>query len=221
MGRLKFDIKFRPQIESGEYKVETRDGRTVRVICWDRAAKEDQPKDLKLCVLVPENGGEAIYYYYSDGTKWVKDACFDLFIVTPEKEEEELSEFDDCVRRLIDMAHSLGKDHPYNTDKGALLEHYSAELRELARNEIVKSGYAIVESEHYLEEGRKNYERGKAEALKDLPRWERSGVPHLSTEVKNYSLDGEPSDLWLLHSGWKINVKSLEKLPGFKEDSHE
>ena len=59
---------------------------------------------------------------------------------------------------------------------------------------------------------------GKAEALKDLPRWERSGVPHLSTEVKNYSLDGEPSDLWLLHSGWKINVKSIEKLPGFKED---
>lgn len=60
--------------------------------------------------------------------------------------------------------------------------------------------------------------RIKAEALKNLPRWKRSLMPHLSTEVKNYALEGYDTELWLLHSGRKINIKSLEKIPGFKED---
>ena len=36
MAKIPFDIKYRPQIESGEYKVETRDGKPVRIICWDK-----------------------------------------------------------------------------------------------------------------------------------------------------------------------------------------
>lgn len=33
--KVQFDIKYRPQIESGEAEVVTRDGRAVRIICWD------------------------------------------------------------------------------------------------------------------------------------------------------------------------------------------
>ena len=45
MSRLKFafNITYRPQIESGEYKVETRDGRPARVICWDSPIDKDRP----------------------------------------------------------------------------------------------------------------------------------------------------------------------------------
>ena len=40
--KVPFDIKYRPQIESGEAKVVTRDDRPVRIICWD-ASYEDLP----------------------------------------------------------------------------------------------------------------------------------------------------------------------------------
>lgn len=42
MAKIPFSIDYRPQIESGEYKVETRDDRPVRIICWD-ASYEDLP----------------------------------------------------------------------------------------------------------------------------------------------------------------------------------
>lgn len=33
--KVPFNIKYRPQIESGEAEVVTRNGRAVRIICWD------------------------------------------------------------------------------------------------------------------------------------------------------------------------------------------
>lgn len=33
--KVQFNIKYRPQYESGEAEVVTRDGREVRIICWD------------------------------------------------------------------------------------------------------------------------------------------------------------------------------------------
>lgn len=40
--KVKFDIKYRPQIENGEAEVVTRDGRSVKIICWD-APSDDYP----------------------------------------------------------------------------------------------------------------------------------------------------------------------------------
>jgi len=235
--KIPFDIKYRPQIESGEYKVETRDGRPVRVLCWDRAAKEDQPKDLKLCVLVPEDGGEAIYYYYSDGTKWVKDACFDLFIVTP---EEELTEFE---TRLFEIRH-IAKRDMYSEQEWQTLRNESAELLAIARKEFAKeykggseanektisaycSGYetgkaeALKEIEQDPESSyafKRGVEYGKEEALKDLPRWKTIKkddnaiikIPHVGTNIL-----GEK----MLYIGENaISISCLMKLPGFNED---
>ena len=42
MAKIPFNVKFKPQIESGEYKVETRDGRPVRIICWDKKEYDGQ-----------------------------------------------------------------------------------------------------------------------------------------------------------------------------------
>lgn len=42
MKRIPFDIKYRPEIESGKYKVETEDGRAVRIVCFD-APQETNP----------------------------------------------------------------------------------------------------------------------------------------------------------------------------------
>ena len=40
MAKIPFDIKYRPQIESGEYKVETGDKKRVRIICWNRKVND-------------------------------------------------------------------------------------------------------------------------------------------------------------------------------------
>lgn len=40
--KVQFDIKYRPQYENGEVEVVTRDGRPVKIICWD-APSDDYP----------------------------------------------------------------------------------------------------------------------------------------------------------------------------------
>ena len=219
--RIPFDIKYRPQIESGEYKVETRDGKPVRIICWDKqeyAGQREEPTPI-VYLLLSKGGCEHIMScttdgMYSDGHE--RDS--DLFIVTPE--EEELSEFEKTLVKLVKLCDvTCGSE----VDLNECIKSHSIELLELAKKELEEEvpEMEFIPIENTLEY-KAGFRAGRAEALKNLPRWKRSGVPHLSTEVKNYSLDGEPSDLWLLHCGWKINVKSLEKLLGFKEeDSHE
>ena len=38
-----FNIKYRPQIEAGEYKVRTAYGQPARIVCWDARTPFDQP----------------------------------------------------------------------------------------------------------------------------------------------------------------------------------
>ena len=61
--KIPFDIKYRPEIESGKYKVQTIDGCNVRIICWD--AKNASYDDI--IALVEENAGEKVIRYYSNG----------------------------------------------------------------------------------------------------------------------------------------------------------
>lgn len=82
--KIPFDIKYRPQIESGEYKVETRNGKTARIVCWDRIG-------IQLIVLIGKD--EDVLIYDSDGTTGQEMPLpSDLFIVAP---EEELTPFED------------------------------------------------------------------------------------------------------------------------------
>ena len=84
--KREFDIKFRHEIESGKYTVQTREGRKVRIICWDRKSK-----DLPIVALVyfSDKDYEEAYSYWIDGHFYSDEECdLDLFIVTPEPEEE-------------------------------------------------------------------------------------------------------------------------------------
>lgn len=100
--KIPFDIKCRPQIESGEYKVETRDGKPVRIICWDRFAIEPY-NNCNIVALVTGTKYESTYYYYQDGHLWnkangEKDSPLDLFIISPEPEP---TEFEEGVRQVV------------------------------------------------------------------------------------------------------------------------
>jgi len=240
MAKIPFDIKYRPQIESGEYKVETRDGRSVRIICWDKqeyAGQREEPTPI-VYLLLSKGGCENIMIcatdgMYSDGLE--RDS--DLFIVTPELTEFEL--------KLLDwLSSDTCGEIPMEKMKECVKARAS-ELLDLARKELVDAMQLQFDNEinEAYYRGRKD---GKAEALKDLPRWEdiktgdRVLIHCKSTrdEALKHIYDnqeGKVLHIWdLKGNSWgNIHVKieggynngflleELEKLPGFKEDSHE
>ena len=237
--KIPFDIKYKPQIESGEYKVENRIGEQVRIVCYDAkihfTGNEGQKKPI-ISLQTSSKGDEMIFHHFETGELFPHEVtAYDLFVVTPESEP---SEFDDCVRRLIDMAHGLGKDHPYNTDKGALFEEYSSQLLSLAREKIGttfdkaseylrgrKDGIELGKAEA-LEGVKKNwrdyfspqditdvYNAGKNDALNDLPTWKKA-----TASFGNYTVaPTETGSMCLLIDGHFILLKDLMKLPGFKD----
>lgn len=218
--KIPFDISKRPQIESGEYKVETRDGLSVRIICWDRVAKEGTDDDLNICVLVPEDNGEAVYYYHQSGKKWVPDERFDLYIITP---EPELSEFEERIFKLLRQYKECDTPlTPENIKAEASmlwsdLEKYFFDL--YGRD---GEGDSALRSFYY-----RGLADGKVEALKDLPRWrhafttcsEGNGM-RKNPEYSYYSPKDKAFIVLLENSNEAkcLMLDDLKKLPGFKED---
>jgi len=95
MKKIPFDIKFRPEIESGKYSVQTRDGRKARIICWDRKDNTRQ-----IVVLVENYKEQEIMHLFNlEGRileHYTSDS--DLVILT---DEPELSEFEELLRQAV------------------------------------------------------------------------------------------------------------------------
>ena len=87
--KVKFDLKYRQQIESGEYKVETVDGRQVRIVCWD-AHNPYRENDIVALATSSSGEGENILRYYSNG-HLISDSANvgnkDLIVVIPDDDE--------------------------------------------------------------------------------------------------------------------------------------
>ena len=119
MARIPFDIKFRPQIESGEYKVvaHEHEEQEVRIVCWDNKGEfpivaliDNEPEKFDKHGRVPggNRGGE-----------------FSLFIVTP---VEELTEFEaDVMVILLEFVEEVDAND---------VKRISKELLELAKKEL-------------------------------------------------------------------------------------
>ena len=135
--KIPFDIKYRPQIESGEYKVETRDGRPARIICWDIEYYYPQ---YKIGALIKNDAGEDFFFLTEKGYFCIKesgecDSNNDLLIVTP---EEELTEFEQEVSDIVEYCKKNGKI----VAKGYAKRHAKS-LLILAREQFIKDGYVI------------------------------------------------------------------------------
>lgn len=251
MAKIPFSIKYRPQIENGEYKVETREGKPSRILCWDRRGE----RSLVVLVQQPLGYDDVLYYYESGLADGIgRELDEDLFIVTP---EEELTEFEKAVDAIYESCNV----------KELRVKDKAAELLSLARKQFIKDGYviekkafhdavenisdkhraemsveysihckvedgtrhAIMNWEAFQKVAQKFIEIGKAEALKDLPRWRRI--------MDNGKVDANgcryTDSLCLIKQGWYrvlskgtlvsgnakyLSVADLEKLPGFKED---
>jgi len=229
--KIPFDVKYRSQIESGEYSVVTGDDKPVRIICWDRhydnqhpivALAYDAKKDIEIYINASVLG-EALSSLKGDN----------LFIVTP---EPELTEFEQGVRECVTKnltthikdgnGREMSSTVFINDDTAKKI---AAELLSLAREQFIKDGYIIekkafhdaienISDKHLaemsvkysihckVEDGTrhaimnwKEFQKvaqnfidiGKAEALKDLPRWETikkddnaiAIIPYVSTNM--------------------------------------
>lgn len=158
--KIPFDIKYKPQIESGEYKVETRDGSPARIICWDRHATEPFDRCILVALITSRNSDESAYYYYSDGHLWDRangedESRLDLFIIT---NEPELTPFEQHLLvyfQKVYYAHCESQD--VNNFLIGTIKQSSKSLLEFAKKEICK-GCSV---------GLNEYWRGKEDARKE------------------------------------------------------
>jgi len=125
MAKIAFDVKYRPQIESGEYKVETRDGRPVRIVCWD--VRNDK---YPIIALVDFGEVEKDIPYTLDGYYWenMQPSDKDLFIVTI---DQKLTEFEAELCGVLDDWADADEMYP-----AAYVKKCSPKLLDLARKQI-------------------------------------------------------------------------------------
>ena len=132
--KIPFDIKYRPQIESGEYKVETRDGKPAKIVYWDLKEYDD---DIKLVVVIGEDGSQGAITmskrgsFYSDYLERGEHR-YDLFIVTPGPEP---TEFEGALSKCLCDA----SVRPGPEDYDAWAREYASQLLDLAKKEVCKS----------------------------------------------------------------------------------
>ena len=193
MTKTPFNIKYRPQIESGEYKVVTREDRPIEIKIWDLKGDfpvvgvyYDEKNDRDIAVQVTAEGRCSVNpdESYSD----------DFFLV---KADPKPTEFEKAFLGII-------KD----CDDSALRKKYQeyfkescATLLEAARKELMLDYGA-----KYNEGRTVGIELGKIEAMKDIPRWKsyEGGSP-----LSDYELGTEN----LYFKDMYIKLSELEKLP--------
>lgn len=216
--KIPFDIKYRPQIESGEYKVETRSGLPARIVCWDRNSKDMEILALVYDEHIDENN-EELAEVALDGRMFPrgKDHDYDLFIVT---QEEELTEFEQC---LLDFAKARD-EYEYDSTKVVelndkvieLTKSYAKKLLAIAKRELQLEIDAEIEKAYKTQDDvvfRKGWEQGRADALKDLPKWIRDD----SIKAEQYITVGKNGSRFH-YKGHSLLISDLTKLPGFNED---
>jgi len=194
MAKIPFTLE--AWLKDKNQKVKTRDGRIVHNIWPVKEPLIVNGKRAEVCALID---GEEDALVFFEGGKYLpvnSENPFDLFIVTPEPEpltKLEKAIFDMLVERTNEATIS---------EKQA--RKYAPMFLEIAKDEI----YSYESLVEYAEKAKA---AGKAEALKDLPRW-RKDFEFMGVR------DPEIVGPWLCYKKNRIVITDLEKLPGFKED---
>ena len=131
MTKIPFNIKYRPQIESGEYKVVTRDDRPVEIKIWD--LKGDFP--VVGVYFDEKNNRDTAVQVTAEGRCSIKpndDYCDDFFIITS---KSDLTEFESAVQEIF------YKGREDNID---LLKITSNTLLMVARRQMMKDAVEAV-----------------------------------------------------------------------------
>lgn len=206
--KIEFDIKYRPQIESGEYKVVTKGGQNVRIVCWDM----NTCNGTLLVALVKGEGGEyeKMRSYTLEGKCKSASEDTSLFVVTP---EPELTEFEQAV------GVSIGSWNAKSEESKARVREVANKLLKLAKKQL-DSHYDQELKEAYKEADRVQYNRGyadgKADVLKDIPKWHKTEeyLTILKNSMGMLAFIGEDRSTPVVY--WKdhyLTMRELLKLP--------
>jgi hypothetical protein len=160
-------------------KICTRDGRPVRIICWDVKKGTQDGCYVPILALIDkgEEIGENVFYYTEDG-KFLRNTnethnC-DLFFAD---EEEEFTEFNKC---LLSAFYSVAIKAVTTNGTASFQEdvdEWSNPLLDLARKELqpeidkeIDKAYKNIDTIVYDN----GYKQGQYEIMEDLPKWKKA-----------------------------------------------
>lgn len=186
-------------------KVVTRSGHNVRILCTD------QRGDTPIVALVEFETFDGVQIFYSDG-KNIIHREFDLFFAD---EEKELTEFEKAVKQVMWTAYnyddcSTGKDvddiSNVKATSKTLLDLAIKKIREEQQKKLGTLEMPIDVTEPY-------YIKGKQDALKDLPKLEKTKDvidPTIPIVYTNATL----MKTYVEYNGYKVCINDVfEKLP--------
>ena len=150
--KIPFDIKYRPQIESGEYKVCNQSGNSARIICWD-AINIVRP-DCCIIALIKEkpDGDENNRWYDTKGYSVI--GASRLFIITPEPELTPFEQHLLVYFQKVYYAHCESQD--VNDFLIETIKQSSKSLLEFAKKELLGQ---------WDEDMKNEYARGKKDGI--------------------------------------------------------
>lgn len=124
---IPFNIKYRPQIESGEYKVRTASGKPARVVCWDY---KSQFKETIYVLITTSDGYEYGCPYTEDG-RYIGNN--ENYLLLEDGRPDPRARWENKVREILENTASIEKTAEALYD-AAQRENYDRML-DAARND--------------------------------------------------------------------------------------
>lgn len=168
MAKIPFSINYKPQIESGEYKVVTGDDRPVRIISWDKKLCGDRYEIVAL-VTTQQGDTETVQLYSTEGILIASsyNEKFKLFIITP---ETELTEFEKALESFYNHHLQVCTYDNQGTVEDSLHDGAS-KLLSIAKKELCNR----------CSTGLNEYWRGRKEAAEEASRGFHYEGPYMPT----------------------------------------
>lgn len=161
--KIPFSIEYKEQIESGEYKVKTKSGQEVRIVCWDM----NTCNGTLIVALVKGYGGEyeKMRSYTLDGKCKGASEEASLFIHTP---QPELTEFEKVYSKV---KYSSEPYVVFSDEQLAQFKEEASTLLDSARRQIASENSCMTQNFGINSNYDRGYAHGHRDALKDIPKW--------------------------------------------------
>lgn len=185
-------------------KVVTREGKPVRIVCWD-----SPNKGFPIVGFIDDNPTVFIWDKYGYALPGHRESNRDLFFA----DNDELTEFEKAMIQFSHERNSLIQFEHTTEEINAHLYLYSEKLLDLARKELEKDN-VIIDKDKYLEICDQYYNNGKQNALKDLPKWKKTVQDYYhkgNIPCTNPIISGDEE--YLIVGTYEIKISDLETLP--------
>ena len=130
---ISFNIKYRPQIESGEYKVRTASGKPARIVCWDMKTALGEPV---LALITDEVGREYSCTYREDGLYIGNN---ENYLIIEDGRPDPRTRWENRVREILENTVSIEKTAEALYD-AAQRENYDRMLDAARKGKVVIEG---------------------------------------------------------------------------------